>query len=1226
MTKGKWFARALHVTIALSFILGALVVAPSVSADPGTSKWEKQGTPTDADLVILPGSDITDMATSADGETIYAIGLLYDTSHGDPAWTYVDANVDQNQEAKLWRSQDGGVTWKDRTAKVNAVLGTDEYFVFFSAVAVAPDDPDLVFISANLWTDVNDSQGLNTGDTVDSVIVGSDDAGDKWHLVGCAPLDGYEILCMDVSMEVDDDYHLIVGTAENDAALSYGSDGYFELNSVVPMVSGADDGRVFLYEFGSSWGSAWTDVTDTTVAAYDDWVPSYAVTSVAFSPNYDVDGAFAAVCVADVTGTTFDYIGYKVQMARWGNIDAWNADGSYGGYPVVIDDGDNVISAADGEAAKGTASSFASELLDFAPVLRLLTDISLPMDFFGDESSERNFMVSVNGQELEQTTAAVEDEGGFIFFVDNNDAGFELLDNENNPFVASIDYYGSIDMEGKALAGLLLPYGEATDQVLELEGWFFNGGYADVDEILGCCAGIQVLRSEAVDVCCPDWDEAQKPPSGQFAAIVGWVDSGDKAYAVTAGESWFQAHNDFYVDESAFSMSETDGDCWNQMGLIDTDIDFIADVAVNPACGYIYLLTGNVAQDNQVCECESVWRSEDNGSTYMRVWHGNLANDDGVLGLAPEEEDAVETIYLAETDNKYIFRAGDSGLCKWTKRNTPLGDTAPEWIQDMAVLDESTVYVMSLEGNVVKSTTGGRHWSSKEDVEVDDLAHTIVCLGDWVLVGGNAGSVSYSNDGGDSFSELDDVDEGYMAVAFDSYFDDNGYVYAASSHRDTNDIWRSTIDDASWESMDACPDLEYYGLMVSFPDGNPKTSASTGGVLYASYNSGGCTPESGVARILAPAASDCCGTQSWDFLWAKLADDVDFGNDSGANRFELSNLKLCGCLTADTDTTLWAIDIAQYYQSDYSFTDHKFAGSNNYGRLWKYNDCFSKAGPELIGVEDGATIPSDPCACVNEDFVLEWDRICDACEYDIQIALDEGFKHIVMSTSLWANSDHTDCNFATGDNMLIGACETAPMEFYKPSDPCVPSLVIAKTLDCGQQYWWRVRARVAETGEVYRSQWSDKWSFTVAVGPGGAIKLTAPDDGASNVPLENIVFTWTAVADATSYEMVLMDASGAEVASNSGDATSFVLGSKLDYDSAYMWQVNAMKGSNVISESGNSTFRTMSAATPPPEIPETVINFPEPVTGTPTWVWVVIALAAILIIVVIVLIFRTRRV
>jgi hypothetical protein len=128
-----------------------------------------------------------------------------------------------------------------------------------------------------------------------------------------------------------------------------------------------------------------------------------------------------------------------------------------------------------------------------------------------------------------------------------------------------------------------------------------------------------------------------------------------------------------------------------------------------------------------------------------------------------------------------------------------------------------------------------------------------------------------------------------------------------------------------------------------------------------------------------------------------------------------------------------------------------------------------------------------------------------------------------------------------------------------------------------------------------------------------------------NVPLGNVVFTWTAVADADSYEMVLMDASGAEIGSNSGDATSFVLTSDLDWDSAYMWMVKAMKGSNVLSESGVSTFHTMSEPVPPPEYPETVINFPEP-PGTPTWVWVVIALAAVLIIVVIVLIFRTRRV
>ncbi len=107
--------------------------------------------------------------------------------------------------------------------------------------------------------------------------------------------------------------------------------------------------------------------------------------------------------------------------------------------------------------------------------------------------------------------------------------------------------------------------------------------------------------------------------------------------------------------------------------------------------------------------------------------------------------------------------------------------------------------------------------------------------------------------------------------------------------------------------------------------------------------------------------------------------------------------------------------------------------------------------------------------------------------------------------------------------------------------------------------------------------------------------------------------------------MTLWDSKGAEVASTSGTATSYVLTNTLDYDSAYTWQVKAMKDNNVISTSPVATFRTMMQPTPPPTIPETIINFPEP-AGTPSWVWVVIALAAILIIVVIVLIFRTRRV
>jgi len=552
-------------------------------------------------------------------------------------------------------------------------------------------------------------------------------------------------------------------------------------------------------------------------------------------------------------------------------------------------------------------------------------------------------------------------------------------------------------------------------------------------------------------------------------------------------------------------------------------------------------------------------------------------------------------------------------------------------IADMAVLDAETVYVVAFNGDMVKSTTMGRHWSSQEDTKVDDddgeLAHDIVAMGDWVMVGGNKGTVSYSDDGGDSFSVFDDIGNGQVHLAFDSYFDDNGYVYAAvadtTSEPGDSGVYRTTIDDADFSDMDACDDLDYQGIAVSDGDGNSMTSASTGGVLYASYNGSSDCADSGVARLLNPASQNCCGSLSWDYLFVKLSEGVDFDTQP-------IDIELCGDASGGA-TTIYAIDGNWYYTGFDECEMEFFSDGSSVGRLWKFNDVFGKGAPALIGVADGATIPSDPCDCVNEDFVLEWDRLCDACEYDIQIALDEGFKHVVYTTSSletapWAYtlSDHGECDgvlYECGDPNCQGM-----QSFYKPSDPCAPSIVVPEgTLDCNQTYWWRVRARFAETNEAYRSWWSDKWSFTVAVGPDGAIKLTAPVNGAMNVPLGNVVFTWTAVADADNYEMVLMDASGAEIGSNSGDATSFVLTSDLDYDSAYMWMVKAMKGSNVLSESGVSTFHTMSEAVPPPEFPETVINFPEP-PGTPTWVWVVIALAAVLIIVVIVLIFRTRRV
>jgi len=262
------------------------------------------------------------------------------------------------------------------------------------------------------------------------------------------------------------------------------------------------------------------------------------------------------------------------------------------------------------------------------------------------------------------------------------------------------------------------------------------------------------------------------------------------------------------------------------------------------------------------------------------------------IELVPGETTPM-TIYMADLGTETVWvstASGDAccpaGLGCWTDRNTGLGnryvdyDPIPEivvegdgGIADIAVIDESTIYAVAFNGDMVKSTSGARHWSSQVDTKVDDdtdeLAHDIIAMGDWVVLGGSLGTVSYSEDGGDSFKVLDDIGTGQVHVAFDSYFDENGYLYAAVAGPDSG-IYRTTIDDADFEDMDACDSVNYWGIDVSDADGNPKTSASTGGVLYASYNGTMLADNSdcanaGVARILNPAAQDaaaCRGTTS----------------------------------------------------------------------------------------------------------------------------------------------------------------------------------------------------------------------------------------------------------------------------------------------------------------------------------------------------------------------------
>jgi hypothetical protein len=438
-------------------------------------------------------------------------------------------------------------------------------------------------------------------------------------------------------------------------------------------------------------------------------------------------------------------------------------------------------------------------------------------------------------------------------------------------------------------------------------------------------------------------------------------------------------------------------------------------------------------------------------------------------------------------------------------------------------------------------------------------------------------------------------------VAFDSYFDTNDTVYAAiykSTYTDGG-VYRWVIDESTaWRDLKAEPTdgeltggaattgtntLAFTGLVLDNADGNPKSSADTGGVLYASYvyKATDGNYYTGVARNLQPAAELCCAEADWDYLVIGLT----VGQTSDTEGFEAmpKALKICGCLTPDSNSKLFAID----WWHEYTMKDAED------GTVWSFEDCYAKAAPTLKSPADGATIDSDPCYCINREVILNWERQCDACSYDIQIALDEDFAQVLPTFDI----------------------HVAPT---KATDPTY--VVTDGALDCDRTYYWRIRAADAETGQYITSWWSEPRQFTVATGPSAGVTLTAPDNGVTNVPITGIGFTWSTVQAADEYDWVLSanaDLSSPVQTETGLEDTAYTYTGTLSYDTVYYWQVTAYKDGTVISESGVSTFTTR---------PEEGEPYVPPTTETPPWVWVVIAIGAVLVIVVIVLIFRTRRV
>lgn len=1195
MTKTrKWPIRALYLVVAVMMVLGLMLIPAPVSAEE--SEFETVGTPTAEDWVI--GTETTIMDMGAGGGVLCLIGTGIDMDDLLTDYPANLVNLGIGVIPQLWKSTDFGKSWKSITDEVLECIDDKDLgaLVIFNKVVLAPDDGDFIVVAVTTT-----GAGLR-------VLISNDGGGsfyDSGDLTDTTPTPDTKftgIIDKNVSPEVNDMRNIaIAGTGVN-----AGPDGIFATGDDVSL------GLVYRIECINGLSRDWEDASNPV--AYEGWnninsedpddpannISSTFVSTVKFAPSWASDKT--------VLVTTHSENATYLQSGTWGTSNenkGWNAGASFSDAMEIVDDPSTV------ELASAAAM------------------IALPSDYAGRHSADRYLWVSVSQLHLDPADPST-DPGCIIYrLAADSDPEPIMRQVSGNPLLASLSYNGSID-EGVAIAGL---FGTGHPPAGFDMSTATTGKIVEV-LMTDCCEGVQVYRNDSIEdmeICCRAWKPACKPPTGRVAAGVALASPN---FAIGIGAYGFDRYYNILAglpqvgpyDEGGFMVSFDGGDNWNEVSMIDTYIDYLSDTAKSPDCNktwlasvnsdhycFCYNATGEIIGERT---CDSVWLKADTLSesalysgAWLRVWCKELTGDpqEGLIRLDPTDT-AGETVYLIDRGTDKVYCDLTEGLACFDEAGPDGGSSTVDHICDLAVKDASTIYAVDFDGKVAMSDDYGSTGSWEDPVDSKlNTGHTIAVNGDAVIVGSEEGEVSFSIDGSETFAETKDLPskaEGNVHVAFDTDFASNNIIYAAVSDGGTG-IYRGAADETTkWDDLKAIPSQCQLGVSCAVADGCDKEKLDytgivlgTEGALYASYIvEVGSDWYTGIARCLTPAEEKCCEAWDWDFLHESLPEVGDAAFPV-AFALEPSALKICG------DPFLWAIDAWDYYDGD--LTQYDESPYKYIGRLWQYEDCFSKDAPALLSPADDAMVPADPCYCWNDDFTLKWERQCNACSYNLQISLDADFTELKVN---W-------------NGKYPGTCLEKD---WTPESGKNPTYLVRNfalgTGSCGTTFYWRVRSADAETDEIIHSPWSEVRSFTVEAGTESAIDLINPSNGATNIPLNGVVFTWSAVPDVDTYDITLTDAAGASVDSKTGiTGTSYALpDGKLQNDTSYTWQVKAMKGGKVLSASSTATFSSLPPAPAAPEVP--------PPPGTPSWVWVVIGIGAVLVITVIVLIFRTRRV
>jgi hypothetical protein len=606
---------------------------------------------------------------------------------------------------------------------------------------------------------------------------------------------------------------------------------------------------------------------------------------------------------------------------------------------------------------------------------------------------------------------------------------------------------------------------------------------------------------------CSTWIKPLKSPTGGYGSgfanvIVAWDGDGQTAIAATGSGN--------RNNPSEWAVLDVSSPPWATIPLDESAFSVsIDDGASWNQLGLIDTRLNRfralaVAGDGKTVYLSSVndngldsaWRSRTPviGDAWQRVACIDVSAP--LLRLAPEKKDG-STLFLGNQATTRVIQSRDSGQT-WT-------DCLPgAMLHDMAAKSSDELYVLQANALVRrgKYESGGWSWDKFTDTGLLS-AHTIAVQESYVVAGAALGQqcpVSYSLDGGKDWILITEpaYSSGNRHAAFDEEFKDNHLIYLAD---DAGGCYRWAVGTSNrWDDMTPSSN-SYYGL-----------APAASGVLYAAYSP---LTTKGVDRSLWSRGGIPKLGVFWDSLTTGLTSGVVF-------RLEPSAL-------INADETIWAVDARDY---------NPLSGA---GRLWAFKDTLANHSPWLISPKGNSLVNCDPVTGRNAQVDLKWEQLSLAEAYDVEIGKDKWF------------------------DLAVTEAAPATNPFYVPNDLLYPAYYIGAGLlpEAGHTYFWHVRVKRAATGQVIRSRWSYALSFTVRAGfpvvassyPG--LQSLQPCHEACDVPSYPLGFSWTPMQGTTSYRFVLSRDSDLSrpVIDQAVNSTAYKLPWRLDYQTAYFWQV-----------------------------------------------------------------------